>query len=61
MPTLIQAHKKRVEGFILTMIDKPHKVVPYQNPAPSFRPVDPKKNLSSSAFYLKRSSQHERI
>lgn len=30
-PALVQAHKKRIEGFVLSVIDKPINVSQYKN------------------------------
>jgi hypothetical protein len=57
----VHSHKKRVEGFILAMIDKPIRVTPCPNQHPCFREEDTSKNLSANAFYLHRETQAERI
>ena len=51
---LVHAHKKRIEGFILSSIDKPISVSQYKNELLSFRNTNEVRNLGSKGFYLKR-------
>lgn len=57
----MHSHKKRVEGFILAMVDKPIRVTPCPNQQQCFREQDNSKNLSATAFYLHRETQAQRI
>jgi hypothetical protein len=61
MPQLAHAHKKRVEGFILSAIDKPIPVVQYRNEPPCFRNSSPQGLLGPKSFYISRESQSQRI
>ena len=59
-PSLAHSHKKRVEGFILSAIDKPVPVTQYKNDPPCFRNTAGP-TLSSKGFYIRRESQSQRI
>lgn len=61
MPALAHAHKKRVEGFILSAIDKPVPVSQYQNKPPCFRNTSTEGILANKGFYIRRQSQSQRI
>lgn len=54
MPQLAHAHKKRVEGFILSAIDKPVAVSQYRNDPPCFRHSSPEGILGHKSFYIRR-------
>ena len=56
-PQLVQAHKKRVEGFVLSAIDQPIKVQQYKNKPQSFREASSKGSLGAKGFFLRRESQ----
>ena len=58
--SLAHSHKKRVEGFILSAIDKPVPVTQYKNEPPCFRNTTGNA-LSSMGFYIRRESQSQRI
>ena len=57
---LAHSHKKRVEGFILSAIDKPVPVEQYRNEPVCFRNTAGP-TLSSKGFYIRRESQSQRI
>lgn len=59
-PSLAHAHKKRVEGFILSAIDKPVPVTQYKNEPQCFRNTAGP-TLGSKGFYIRRESQSQRI
>jgi hypothetical protein len=55
-PSLAHAHKKRVEGFILSAIDKPVPVTQYKNEPPCFRNTAGP-TVGSKGFYIRRENQ----
>ena len=60
-PALAHNHKKRVEGFIVSAIDKPVPVSQYRNDPPCFRQTSTEGLLGSKGFYIRRESQSQRI
>lgn len=60
-PSLIHSHKKRIEGFILAMIEKPNPVRVYEDQ--HYEPRSPEKSHSihERSFHLNHTTDKERI
>lgn len=57
----MHSHKKRIEGFVLAMLDKPIAVTQHTNQPHAYREEDKSKNIAGNAFYLKHETQNDRI
>jgi hypothetical protein len=60
-PSLIHSHKKRIEGFILAMVEKPISIKLYEDK--HYEPRSPEKSLSihEKSFHHSHLSQNERL